>query len=117
MKKIFTFFAFCFMLLAFVSCEKSTGTDLTKYPLYTYEKDVKPVLVTNCAPCHLAGSAVNSNKWDDYTQAKNKVLNILDRTQRVPGTQGFMPRNRTVAIPSSEIDKIKRWQVDGLLER
>lgn len=105
------------MILTIVSCEKSTGTDLTKYPPYTYEKDVKPVFLANCNPCHLAGSAVNPNKWDDYTQAKNKVLNILDRIQRVPGTTGFMPRNRTVSIPASEIDKIKRWEVDGLLER
>ncbi len=96
-----------------ISCNK---TDDTPEPVkVTYNKDIKAIFVANCTPCHLAGGA-NPNKWDDYATAKSKITNILDRTQRMPGTTGFMPRNGTAQLPAATIALLKQWQADGLLE-
>lgn len=81
----------------------------------TYNKDIKAIFVANCTPCHLAGGT-NPNKWDDYTTAKTKIITILDRIQRTPGTTGFMPRNGTMQLPAATITLLKQWQTDGLLE-
>lgn len=81
----------------------------------TFNKDIKNVLVTSCAPCHVAGGT-NPNKWDDFATSKAKIANILDRIQRMPGQTGFMPRNGTAQLPAATINLIKQWQTDGLLE-
>jgi len=80
----------------------------------TYVKDVKPIFLNSCTPCHLAGG-VNPNKWDDYTQAKNKITTILDRVQRTPGSAGFMPQVGT-PLTSAQIATLNKWVTDGLLE-
>jgi hypothetical protein len=80
----------------------------------TYVADVKPIFLTSCTPCHLAGGA-NPNKWDDYTQAKNKINVILDRVQRAPGSAGFMPKVGN-PLTAAQIATLKQWVTDGLLE-
>lgn len=81
----------------------------------TYVANVKPLLVASCTPCHLTGGA-NPNKWDDYTQTKTKINNIIDRVKREPGTTGFMPRNGT-KLAADKIAILEKWVVDGLLEK
>ena len=81
----------------------------------TYTADVKPILVTSCTPCHLAIGA-NSNKWDEYSQAKGKINSILDRVQRTPGSAGFMPKGPAPALTAAQIATLKKWVADGLLE-
>ena len=100
--------------LMLTGCKKET--EIVAEPKVTYTTDTKAIFVANCTPCHLAGSSVNANKWDDYTQAKAKIANILDRIQRAEGTAGAMPRNGK-KLPDATIAKIKKWLDDGLLEK
>jgi len=81
----------------------------------TFVKDVKPILTTSCAPCHMAGGA-NPNRWDDYTVAKGKITVILDRVQRDPSATGFMPKGGT-KLSDASIVTLKKWVTDGLLEQ
>ena len=81
----------------------------------TYVANVKPIFVASCTPCHLAGGA-NPNKWDDYTQTKNKITTILDRVKREQGSTGFMPRNGT-KLSAEKIAILEKWMADGLLEK
>lgn len=80
----------------------------------TYTKDIKPLLVGSCTPCHVAGGT-NSNKWDDYATAKGKISSIIDRVKREPGTTGFMPRNGT-KMSASNIALLEKWLADGTPE-
>ncbi|MBK9566158.1 MAG: hypothetical protein IPO37_13585 [Saprospiraceae bacterium] len=49
----------------------------------TYNKDIKPILVAKCTPCHLAGGA-NPNKWDDFTTSKIKlILSLIGSTVKL----------------------------------
>ncbi len=114
MKKIITFAFAAAILSSIISCKKEEAVVVV--PKVTFTADIKAIFVKNCTPCHLPGSSVNANKWDDYATAKGKITNILDRIQRTPGTTGFMPRNGTAQIPAADIEKIKQWVTDGLLE-
>jgi hypothetical protein len=86
-------------------------------PKVTYAKDVKSIFLVHCTPCHLTGG-VRPNKWDDYTTAKNNIAAILDRVQRAPTAAGFMPRAGSPNPPltAAQIEVLKKWQTDGLLE-
>lgn len=112
MKHKILILAICASFFFATSCEKDEDPD--PVDKVTYVADVKPIFLNSCTPCHLAGGA-NPNKWDDYTQAKNKISVILDRVQRTPGSEGFMPKTGT-ALTATQIATLKQWVTDGLLE-
>ncbi len=116
MKKLSKFNFLMVIALAYtvtLSCKKDEAVVAPK--LLTYNADIKSIFVANCTPCHLAGG-VRTNKWDDYTTAKNNVSSILDRIQRDVNAAGFMPRGGTKPVATAEIAKIQQWVKDGLLE-
>jgi hypothetical protein len=115
MKKIGKTIIFSLLSMTiFSSCEKEDEPVVVAK--ITYDKDIKPILLTNCAPCHVAGGA-NPNKFDQFAVASSKITSILDRVQREPGTTGFMPRNGTMKLSAENIAKLKQWVADGLLEK
>jgi len=80
----------------------------------TYTKDVKPLLVASCAPCHTAGGT-NPNKFDDFATAKGKISSIIDRVKRESTATGFMPRNGT-KLAADKIALLEKWLADGTPE-
>ena len=112
MKLKFLTFAVLFSILFLASCEKEEPVVVV--PKTTYTKDIKPLLLAKCAPCHLVGGS-NPNKWDDFATAKNKIDVIIDRVNREQGATGFMPRNGT-KLAAAELALIAKWKADGLLE-
>lgn len=110
-KNVVALFQIITISMAFNACTKKEDP----VPLITYA-DVKTIFLTNCTPCHLPGG-INPNKWDDYSTAKSKISNILDRIQRDPTATGFMPYKKGASISAAEIAKLKQWQTDGLLEK
>lgn len=95
------------------SCSKDE--DPTPVPdKVTFVADIKPLVTASCTPCHMPGGS-NPNKWDDYTTAKSKINLILDRVQRDPSAQGFMPMGGS-KLSAEKITLLKKWVTDGLLE-
>jgi hypothetical protein len=75
----------------------------------TFEADVRMIFSSNgCVNCH-ADLAT-------FTAARNRVNSILDRIQRQPNQGGFMPQGGT-KVSDTQINTIKKWLADGLLER
>jgi len=98
--------------LILASCSKEEeDPPVTKV---TYNNAAKSILVTNCAPCHVAGGG-NPNKWDDYNTAKSKIDAILGRVNLDVSAAGFMPKGGT-KLSASTIDTLNQWKADGLLE-
>ena len=80
----------------------------------TFDANIKPIISTQCAPCHVArGSSIN---YQSYSAAKADINTILDRITRTQGSPGFMPRGRT-GLNSSDIALIQKWKTDGLIEK
>lgn len=113
MKTKLLLFAIFSALFIFVNCSKDDNDD-DPVVKTTYTKDVKTILVSKCAPCHVSGGA-NPNKWDDYTTTKNKVDAIIDRVNRDATAAGFMPKGGT-KLSAETIAIITKWKSDGLPE-
>jgi len=75
----------------------------------SFATQVKPLIEANCTPCHTdQGTQTN---YTLYANAKNNIDLIIDRTQRNPNDEGFMP------IGASEqktalIEMLKQWKTD-----
>lgn len=118
MKNIIKLSAVVLIFLALMSCETKTFEDIsdnTPVPeIVTYNKDVKTIIQNNCVVCH---SPTGSNPYfplTDYTVTKNAIDNILDRIQRANGDPQKMPQGGTLS--PDNINIIKKWKADGLLE-
>ena len=94
--------------------ETVTVTITVTPPKITYNAHIKPLITVSCAPCHLA-SGYNPVKLDQYTVAKSKINNILDRVKREPTAAGFMPNGGT-KLSADKIALLEKWFDDGLLE-
>jgi uncharacterized membrane protein len=121
MKKIhFLGLALAFFSLTVLSCSEKEEPAPAPVPKLTFAK-IAPILSTNCGPCHVAnsGASFDARKKfvDNFTIAKDVSATIIDRVQREPGSAGFMPRGKTAKIPQGDIDLIKQWITDGLLEK
>lgn len=110
-----------FILMAIVllnSCDSRTYEEISDNTPITitvkYTSDVKPIIEANCIACHSAGGSAAYQPLKSYDQVKMQIDNILDRIQRPNGDPQKMPQGSALSQPNIEI--IKKWKSDGLLE-
>ncbi len=81
----------------------------------TFERNIKALITTKCAPCHTQGGNRN-NKWDNYTNLKTQITGVMGRVRKEPDDPLFMPKNGS-KLTKEEMDLLNRWIDEGLLER
>jgi hypothetical protein len=79
----------------------------------TYIDDIKPIIVSNCSPCHTGG---RNSDLHIYTECKDLIDESLLRIKMQPSERGFMPERRN-KLPDSLIHILDQWKADGLLEK
>lgn len=88
-------------------------------PQTSFAKDVNPILVASCQPCHLEGGGANFaarvKHVNNFATAKGAANFILDRVSRAQGAAGMMPLGRP-RLTDDKIAIIKKWIDDGLAE-
>ena len=83
---------------ALIACETNVEEDLnavldcSQVEEY-YTENVKPILESNCTPCHSGSSPYGGLSLDTYTTVYYAIKSgeVLDRIQREPNQAGFMP--------------------------
>lgn len=104
--------------VALINCETKTFEDISENAplpeMVTYNKDVKMIIQNNCVVCHSSTGSVPYFPLTDYTAAKNAIDHVLDRIQRASGDPQKMPQGGTLS--PDQINIIKKWKTDGLLE-
>lgn len=106
----------CSVFLFFISCNGNEKPKvISPADKVTYERDVKPILVKSCTPCHFDGG-INKNKWDDYATTKYKIPIIIDRVNKEQGAAKFMPKDGHKLSPET-IAILRKWVTDGTLEQ
>lgn len=103
-----------------ILCLSATAFSLqfckTKAPKITavsYEKEVKPLLVKNCTPCHFPEQG-KKKMLDTYEAARDNVTDILKRVQLDPTADGFMPfKSKKAPLTPAEIQLLKDWVATG----
>lgn len=91
--------------------------------IYSFEKDVKPILTTRCVGCHdSTGSSGKPVNWGDINHVKALCKNqqswnsILSQRICANDELGRMPKDAD-PLPQSEIDVINRWIDSGMASR
>ncbi len=117
MKKIFIPVAFFAALTVFTQCGPSKKTASAPAAKMTYEGNMQEVITTNCSPCHIPAKGGNKKAYDNYTNVKTDIDEIIRRIELNPGEKGFMPFKKTAKLSDSTIQLFKQWRADGLPEK
>ena len=113
MKKFVVLTTLVAMAIVFSNCHGSKKT--AAVPKLTYEANLKTVIETNCAPCHIAGKG-NKKPYDNFANVKTDIDDMIRRIELNPEDRGFMPFKHP-KLPAATIAIFKQWRADGLLER
>jgi hypothetical protein len=101
--------------VALVFCNTAKKAQTVQVPKLTYMADIKPIIETNCTPCHIPPRG-NKKPYDTYVRVKEDIDAMISRIHRNPGEPGFMPFKHT-KLPDSTIKKFEDWKAGGLLEK
>ncbi|MES2328921.1 MAG: cytochrome c [Bacteroidota bacterium] len=82
----------------------------------SYQSNVMAIIEANCAPCHFPDKGGNKKPLNTYAGASAQADEILRRIQLAPTERGFMP-NRKPKLSDADINTIKQWKADGLMEK
>ncbi|MCW3088486.1 MAG: cytochrome c [Sediminibacterium sp.] len=115
MKKTLVLSSLVVVALAFSYCSSSRKAATTKHVI-TYEANVAPIVMANCAPCHFPDKGGKKKALDNYNGVTAQVDEVLRRIQLNPTDRGFMP-DRHPKLADSTIAVFKQWKADGLLAR
>ena len=120
MKRISHIFSILVTGITILSCkESSMKTDeivpISQSGFTTFNKDIKPMFVLKCSPCHAEGGD-RVNKYVEYSTAKTLITGIIGRITKENTDPAFMPKNG-VKINPTEMKLINKWIDDGLLEK
>jgi hypothetical protein len=78
----------------------------------TFVDNVLPLMQRRCAPCHMpGGTQAFSRNYGNYNQAKAQIDAIISST-----SAGRMPPSNP-RLTAEEIELLRQWKRDGLLER
>ncbi len=114
MKKLIILSSLSVLALVLVNC--SGSRKLSKVPKLNYETNLKEVVMSSCSPCHIPAKGGNKKAYDNYTNVKMDIDEIIRRIELNPGEKGFMPFRKTTRLSDSTIALFKKWKADGALE-
>jgi mono/diheme cytochrome c family protein len=117
MKKYFILTAVIFSVLVFSYCSGPKKAAAAPVPKSTYMGEMASVVSANCTPCHIPANGGRKKAYDNYTNLKDDIDEIIQRISSNPTDRGFMPFKKTERLPDSTIAKFKKWKEDGLLEK
>jgi hypothetical protein len=118
MKKIYVsvFMVAAIVVFSYCSSSKKTAAAAPVIPKVNYEANVMSIIQANCAPCHFPDKGGNKKALNTYTAVSANSDEILRRIQLAPTERGFMP-NKKAKLADADINTIKQWKADGLLEK
>ncbi len=100
------------------SCESRTYEEISdQTPLNAtikYVTDVKPIIDANCIICHAPGGSASYQILTNYNEVKMSIDEIINRIEKPIGDPLKMPQGS--ALPPQQIEIIKKWKADGLLQ-
>ncbi len=112
---VILFLAFLsFMLYNCSSAKRASASQ--KAAKTTYTGHLSEIIAANCAPCHIPEKGGNKKAFDNYTNVKTDIDEMIRRIELEPTVRGFMPFKKTEKLPAEVIAAFKQWKTDGMLE-
>lgn len=118
MKKYIIYITLLLTTFFLGGCNSRTYDEISVFtPIPTvvkYTTDVKPIIQNSCVSCHSSTGSASFAPLTNYVETKNAIVKIINRIQRPDGDPQKMPVGGSLS--SSQIETIKKWQTDGLIE-
>lgn len=109
------FFSWIFLMFFILSCKKEKTMEPTSCDTipHTYSKDIKPIVLTNCAisGCHVQGGS-GPGDFTQYAPLANYAQNGKLR-DRVINKKDMPPPSSGKKLTQTELDKIDCWIRSG----
>ena len=103
-------------IFSYCSSSKKAAAAKMEVPKTSFANGVQTVIVGNCSPCHIPEKGGRKKAYDNFTNVKTDIDEIVRRIQLDPHEKGFMPFKKTEKLSDSTIGVFKQWKEDGLLE-
>jgi uncharacterized membrane protein len=118
MKKFPVIASMIALAVVFYNCHSTKKATSSAPPpvATTYNAKVKDVIVANCSPCHIEGKG-NKKPYDNFTNVKADIDDILRRIQLNPTDKGFMPFKKAAKLDDATIAVFTKFKADGLMEK
>jgi mono/diheme cytochrome c family protein len=81
---------------------------------YTY--DIEKIFTFSCSPCHIPAKGGSKRSYDNFSNVKEDIDEIIRRVELAPTEQDFMPLHKP-KLSGEDIALLKKWKTDGLLEK
>lgn len=96
------------------SSKESESNDPVIKPSFTYEKDVAPMMLASCSPCHFPETGKKKH-LDTYEATTKNIDDILKRVQLPIDHDGYMPfKSKKPAFTDRQIAVLKKWQSEKM---
>lgn len=120
MKNKLSLFVALLSLITFSFCSSSkkvsstTSNDPAVIPSFTYEKDVAPMMLASCSPCHFPETGKKKH-LDTYVATTKNIDDILNRVQLPIEHDDYMPfKSKKPAFTDRQIAVLKKWQAEKM---
>lgn len=117
MKKCSLLFFLFGSVLLLTNCDPAKRASAKAPPKLNYETNLQSLIAGTCSPCHIPAKGGNKKPFDNYSNVKTDIDEIIRRIQLNPGEKGFMPFKKKEKLSDSTINVFKQWRADGLLEK
>lgn len=102
--------------LGLTYCSSSKKAIATAVPKTTYASTLSPVIADKCSPCHIPSKGGNKKAYDNYTNVKADIDEIIRRLELNPADKGFMPFKKPHQLSADTLAIFKKFKEDGALE-
>jgi len=102
------------MVLQFCKpAQTTTKKDVPPVVLVSYEKDIRPLMLERCTPCHFPETG-KKKMFNTYETAKADVSEMIRRVKLNPQDPQFMPfKSKKPALTEKEIQLFSEWLSQG----
>jgi hypothetical protein len=102
--------------IIFQCCKTPQQTTTTAAPVVTvfYEKDIKPIMVASCTPCHFPEQG-RKKMLDTYATTKDNIGEIIKRLELPVSDEAFMPfKSKKPPLTTAQVQLFKDWVKQGM---
>ena len=112
---VVVFFA---LIILFQFCkpaqQASTATSAPIVASITYEKDIRPIMLNSCTPCHFPEQG-KKKMLDTYAATRDNINDIIQRVQLPTTEEKYMPfRSKKPALTADQVKLLKDWVKQGM---
>ena len=102
------------LILPYCTTTKKAAGDANKSaPTISYSKDIAPIMVERCSPCHFPGG--KKKFLDTHAAVSSQIDDILRRVQLPADSAGFMPfKSKKEPLSDSLIQVIALWKAQEM---